>query len=144
MSTESKLQGQDLFRLTPHANINGTHLLTRIACAPSCLVELFGPPAAGDEDKVSGMYCFESPSGDVFTVYDWKATTLHWGRGSGAPTPKRFWKKNTPQDLMIGGDGKTSPEPFIKWLVETWERHEKALEPLLARLSASLQRTGRF
>ena len=70
MTAPSNSQKDEMFRLDPSADVNGTSLLTWFECPPVCLLELFGKPAEGDGHKVSGEYVFTNDKGDVFTVYD--------------------------------------------------------------------------
>lgn len=131
-----------MFKLEPTADVNGTSQLTMFECPPICFVELFGEPHGADGCKVSGEYVFTNEEGQVFTVYDWKETTLYWGKGNGAPTPKRFWHSERPKSLNIGGRQGTDPGPFIKWFIQKWEDHQKNLDELLDRLDTALKKAG--
>ena len=65
------------YYLAPDADTNWTCRLDEIRVAPRRLVAVFGPPAKVDGYKVSGEYVFSDAAGSVFTVYDWKSTTLY-------------------------------------------------------------------
>lgn len=113
------------FRLTQDADIDRTHLLEEVEIAPKRLVELFGPPAKADDYKVSGQYAFTDGDGNVFTVYDWKATTLFAKQEYepsqivGVPTPEEFWSKADLELFSIGGrQGKGDVAKFKEWLLE--------------------------
>jgi hypothetical protein len=52
----------------------------------------------------------------VFTVYEWRCTTLSNGRGSGSPTVREFWSSWEPVKLHIGGTPDSDWEAFRRWL----------------------------
>ena len=110
------------FKLDPNANASGTHLVGEIELPPKQLVDAFGEPGEGDDYKVSGMYIFTDDGGNVFTVYDWKATSL-FEEGSDpdeedfAMSPEAFWGNWNPETLNIGGHDKTNVEAFKSWLL---------------------------
>ena len=61
-------------------------------------------------------------AGNVFTLYDFKATSLSDdGAGSGeessAPTPKEFWGSWNPDLLHIGAREQGDVEAFKRWLL---------------------------
>ena len=97
-----------MYKLNPHVDTSGTDGLTLFEFPPAGLVELFGQAADSDGYKVSRKH--------VFTVYDWKQTTLYRGRDSGAPTPDEFWRSREPTFLRVGGRSGSNPRPFLKWL----------------------------
>lgn len=117
-----------MFRLTPDADAGGTSYVDSVVIPPAFLVARFGPPGRGTLDhKVSGQYTFTSPAGDVFTVYDWKETTLYLGEHSGAPTPAEFWADPEPRAFGIGGFGEDNDDglnlaatAFREWLLELY------------------------
>ena len=123
-----------MYKLNLEAHITGTCGITLLELPPICLVELFGEPAESDGHKVSGVYIFTNDKGDVFTVYDWKQTTLYHGEDSGCWTPEEFWHSEEPEFLYIGGKPGSNPSSFMKWLMGQWELHESRLDPLLDRL----------
>tara|TARA_B100000131_G_C18096065_1_gene604076 strand:+ start:952 stop:1272 length:321 start_codon:yes stop_codon:yes gene_type:complete len=101
-----------MFKLNQDASVNGTCRQSEVMVAPSRLIEKFGPPIESDGYKVSGEYVFEDSEGSVFTVYDWKATTLY------SPdygfTPEYFWSLTTPMEFNVGGN--KSAADFVEWL----------------------------
>lgn len=112
----------DDFRLTPDAPASGTHLLDTVLVPPARLVAVFGPPAEGDGYKVSGEYAFTGPTGEVFTLYDWKATSLfddgvEEGEENDLPTPDEFWANPHPEEFHIGGKAKRRVAAFKQWLL---------------------------
>ena len=98
------------------------------------LAELFGRATDSDGYKISRRHVFTSDRGDVFTVYDWKQTTLYRGRDSGAPTPDEFWRSREPKFLRIGGRSGANPRRFLKWLQAQYE---------LRAATQARRRTGR-
>ena len=56
------------------------------------LVDLFGKPGDADGCKVSGIFTYANDYGDIFTIYDWKMTTLYHGENSDCLTPDEFWQ----------------------------------------------------
>ena len=65
------------FHLDPDAATAGTHYLGTIVLAPTRLIERFGPPSQADGYKISGRYTFADDASHVYTLYDWKATSLY-------------------------------------------------------------------
>jgi hypothetical protein len=108
-----------MFKLDPDANTQGTSYLTEIELAPRRLVDLFGQPEEPTETKLSGLYTFTNEAGDVFTVYDWKATSRYYGDDDGSwPTPEEFWSEWQPVTLNIGGRDDSDEDAFTRWLIE--------------------------
>jgi hypothetical protein len=111
-----------MFRLDPKADIDRTHYLGEILLAPRRLIDRFGSPQPCDGYKVSGSYKFKDIAGRVYTLYDWKATSLYsdgdsqdqWAR---LPTPEEFWANDSVHELMIGGREGTDIETFQAWLI---------------------------
>jgi len=105
---------------------NGTCYQSEIEIIPEKLVNTFGTPLEGSGDgKTSGEYLFKSkepvPNNcnncDIFTLYDWKWTTLY---DEGNPfTPKGFWKLDKPIRFNIGGKSKQYIDNFKKWIKST-------------------------
>lgn len=106
-----------MYKLSPEADISGTEDLTMSEFPPICLTERFGKAPYTDGHKVSGEHIFTSDRGDVFTVHDWKQTTLFHGEDSGAPTPEEFWHSKELKFLRIAGRAGGNANPFIKWLL---------------------------
>jgi len=99
----------------------GAYWADRVDVAPVFLVEEFGAPAAGDGIRVSGQYTFRSETGTVFTVHDYKATTL-WATDEDLPTPEAFWQLHAAQEFSIGSRG-VDAKAFREWLLgrySTW------------------------
>lgn len=101
-----------MFKLNQDANISGTCRQSEIKVAPARLIEVFGQPVECDGYKVSGEYIFEDSDGSVFTLYDWKATTLY-DPEYGVPV-SLFWNDTTPTWFNIGG--RKSAIDFVDWL----------------------------
>lgn len=109
------------FKIDPSASVYGTAKVAALECPPDLLVERFGEPLEADGYKVSGEFVFSNESGDVFTIHDWKATTLYYGEESDAPTPEEFWSSDEVWLFTIGGRGEAGD--FVKWLVEDLAKH---------------------
>ena len=96
-------------------NLNDTYGLSHkadIQLVPSQLIETFGNPLTSDEYKVSGEYVFKNKKDNtVFTLYDWKYTSLYDSSGL---TPDKFWKLEKPVWFNIGG--KCYPGDFETWI----------------------------
>jgi hypothetical protein len=110
----------DDFKFDPDADADGTSFRSKIYAPPKRVVETFGPPDGGDGYKVSGFYTFTDHVGNVFTLYDWKATSLFDGYGgSSSPTPKEFWGNWNLDLLHVGGrPDQGDVEAFKRWLLE--------------------------
>lgn len=125
---------EPMFRLTPDADTAGTSRVDSVEVPPAFLVGRFGPPGPGTDDgKVSGEYVFTGPGGDVFTVHDWKATTLFAGDADGWPTPEEFWADPEPWEFTIGGFGEDNEDglnlaatAFREWLLEQYRGYSSA------------------
>ena len=110
-----------MYRLNPQVDTSDIDSLTIFEFPPVGLVELFGEACDSDGYKISRKHVFTSDHGDIFTVYDWKQTTLYRGAGSGAPTPEEFWHSRELTCLRIGGRAGSNPRPFLKWLQGQYE-----------------------
>lgn len=101
------------FALDNDANACGTHRQAVVDVAPASLVGIFGEPGEGDGYKVSGEYKFVDNEGNVFTVYDYKATTLYdaeaWFR------PSLLWASTEPFEFHIGAES-GDVKAFVAWL----------------------------
>jgi hypothetical protein len=103
------------FKLDQDASHAGTHLVGEVFVAPATLRAVFGEPKEADGYKVSGEYIFEGINGEVFTVYDWKVTTLYdTYEDDPAPTPAEFWASQVAHPFHIGGC--SDPEKFKAWI----------------------------
>ncbi len=95
--------------------VNGTSFVGEINIEPSKLVEAFGNPDPTGEDKVSGEYVFLSEDEKaVFTLYDWKWTTLY--DETNPFTPEEFWKHTEKLSLNIGGHSDVALPHFKRWI----------------------------
>lgn len=100
------------FFLSNNDNIAcGTFYQGEIDLIPKNVVKTFGKPNIGDEHKVSGEYAFVNGN-KVFTLYDWKWTTLY--DESNPFTPKGLWMLDKPLRFNIGGN-KRSAENLSKF-----------------------------
>ena len=93
----------------------GAYLVGEIEVAPRFLVERFGKPGPDDGIRVSGYYTFRAKDGVIFTIHDYKSTTL-WADDEGLPTPEEFWRLTEPVELSIGARG-DDPSKFRKWVL---------------------------
>jgi hypothetical protein len=118
-----------MYRLNPQVDTSDVDSLTIFEFPPVGLVELFGEACDSDGYKISRKHVFTSDRGDIFTVYDWKQTTLYRGVGSGAPTPEEFWHSRELQCLRIGGRAGSNPRPFLKWLQGQYELRAATRRP---------------
>jgi hypothetical protein len=107
------------FRLDHAASLARTHGLGSIDLPPKALVDRFGPPRPFDDYKVSGNYTFVDDAGLVYTLYDYKVTSLYNDPALGypqSPTPQEFWADDTPTTLNIGGTDACDVPAFKVWL----------------------------
>jgi len=105
----------DFVRVDP-SQAEGTSLRGQLTVAPADLVARFGKPDAGDGYKTSGEYTFRRDGFDreIFTIYDWKITTLYDGENT--LRPDDLWDLESPVDFNIGGN---APEgEFVTWVLE--------------------------
>jgi hypothetical protein len=95
--------------------VNGTSFVGEINIEPKKIVQAFGNPDPSDGYKVSGEYVFLSEDEKaVFTLYDWKWTTLY--DENNPFTPEEFWKSRDKQVLNIGGHSDVSLPHFKRWI----------------------------
>lgn len=91
----------------------GSSLKGYVRIAPTKLRQLFGEPGPGDDYKVSGEYVFVGPNKrEIFTIYDWKCTTLYEGEGW---SPENLWESNHPIEFHVGSSN-VEADDFIQWL----------------------------
>lgn len=121
------------FQLSTNADTSGVSGLTNLELIPVDLVEIFGKPAEADGNKVSGEFIFANDKGDVFTIHDWKETTLYWGESSACLTPEEFWQDDELHTFQIGGNNKNKLSTFMKWLCDEFEKPKL---PVLRRRKA--------
>lgn len=102
------------YKIDLNADISDTSWVDSIKIPPAEFVRIFGgPPRRWDSFKVSGLYTFVK--GDkVFTVYDWKSTSL-WGKD--LPSPLTFWNSRSVAELSIGSNCEDAAE-FRSWLLQ--------------------------
>lgn len=109
------------------ADAGGASWSADVELAPLFLVETYGAPAAGDGLRVSGWYTFRAPEGAVFTIHDYKQTSL-WAGDEGLPPPEAFWRSDRPVELTVGSRLDASDPAlsrFKRWLLaayESWRR----------------------
>ena len=103
------------FTPAPDADTTGVGDMDEIEVAPARVVAVFGPPPSrGDAYKVSGEYVFRDEAGRVFTLSDWKATSLY---DPDFPQPEQYWAGTEPDELAIGAVD-DDVEDFKEWLLE--------------------------
>ncbi len=90
-------------------------LVGEIKVSPRFLVERFGAPGGGDGIRVSGEYTFRSMQDVVFTIHDYKSTTV-WATDEELTTPEEFWRLAKPVELSVGARGNDATE-FKKWVL---------------------------
>ena len=112
------------YRHSRNVKIGGTSLVADIELIPGYLARSYGPPGPGDGLRVSGMYTFVSDADEVFTIYDYKSTTV-WDADSSLPTPQDFWSSSEPVELSVGGADGSDHESFVKWITEKQSRWER-------------------
>jgi hypothetical protein len=71
--------------------------------------------------------------GDVFTIHDWKETTLFWGDNSKCLTPEEFWQDDEIHTFYISGNNGKRLPAFMKWLCDELEKPKL---PVLQRKKA--------
>src|SRR4051812_40030668 len=87
------------FTPTSDADTIGIGGLDEIGGCPARVVQGFGPPPSRrDEHKTPGGHIFRHEAGSVFTLSDWKATSL-WDPSF--PTPEHYWAGTEPDELTI-------------------------------------------
>lgn len=101
-----------------------TCLADEIRVAPADLVRAFGAPEESDGYKVSGEYTFTDPEGDVYTLYEWKSTSLY---DQGLDSPETFWRGSDPVYIHVGARaGDRGVKDFVLWVQER-VAHEQRL-----------------
>jgi hypothetical protein len=92
-----------MFKITNDSSVScGTSLISHTSLVFSEMKKTFGNPIDSDEYKVSGEWVFVSETNPkiVFTVYDWKCTSLYC---NSLPSVESFRKCPSPQTFNIGG-----------------------------------------
>ncbi len=101
----------DRFVVDPDAQVSGTYLVGQIRTSYNELVNVLGPSSSGDDYKVSSEWIlFDSLTGNVFAIYDWKETNLY---SDSLPSVEDF-RNGGRTTWHIGG--KSNPSDFINWL----------------------------
>jgi hypothetical protein len=116
--TWSHAEAASLFQRDGAQDTSATYLVGEVEVAPRFLTERFGVPEKGDELRVSGSYTFKSASGKIFTLYEYKSTTV-WATDEGLPTPEAFWRETKAQTLSIGSRG-NDPTEFKNWILQEY------------------------
>ena len=114
-----------MFRLDMTTSAGGTSLRGETKLPPAFMMKQFGTRSGGDGIRTSGGWIFVKDSGEVFTVYEWRCTTLSNGRGSGSPTVREFWASWVPVKLHIGGIPDTDWQAFRRWLQAEYRAYRK-------------------
>jgi hypothetical protein len=104
---------EKFIRCHDFSKADGTSLQSDLQARYARLVELFGEPDSGDGYKVSGEWLFESDSGQVVTLYDWKSTDLY---DSDLPSPAEFRSRGWAIDFHVGGNDLATAEQFVAWV----------------------------
>jgi hypothetical protein len=110
------------------ADTEGLYLVADVDLIPRFLVSTFGEPGMGDGVRVSGEYVFTSENCEVFTVHDYKSTTL-WDSdpSEGLPTPEEFWSSSHKEEMSLGSKDGHDYRSFLNWLLEkqdAWSREQ--------------------
>lgn len=105
------------YKLNPNANTDGTHKQAELHTTFAELLALFGMPEESDGHKSSGDWIFESNKGDVFTIYDWKATNLY---DPSLPSVDEFRRSPAQVTFSVGGRGDVAD--FLSWV--SWRLNE--------------------
>lgn len=98
--------------LNQNASACGTSLQGEIELNCQKLIALFGVPNESDGCKVSTEWVFESETGEVFTLYDYKETNLY---DDGLPTVEEF-RALPSYSWHIGALRSDDVESFKEWL----------------------------
>jgi hypothetical protein len=118
------------YKLNPNADINGTYKVATLQTTFGQLLAVFGMPEESDGHKSSGDWLFSSDNGDVFTIYDWKATSLY---DSSLPSVEEFRSSPNLVEFSVGGQGDASE--FLSWV--SFKLSEEAKPAPRLGLSAS-------
>ena len=98
---------------------DGTSLMGYITVKYSDLVLAFGEPIESDGHKVSGEWIFiEEESGEVFTIYDWKCTSLY---DSSLMSVEQFRALKYKVTFNVGGNNKSNVERFKGFILSQIE-----------------------
>jgi len=100
-----------VFKLSPDSDIGGTSLKGLVYASYPELKKLYGEALEGDDYKVSGQWVFEDDDGNIFTLYDYKATDFY---DPELESVKQFRNNKSPTEFHVGG--RTSAVNFMNWL----------------------------
>ena len=100
------------FKVNSNVDTCGTNRKSEILASYSRLVELFGEPIESDGYKVSGEWVFESETGGVVTLYDWKQTVLY---DPDYPSIEEF-RNQACGWFNIGAHKISDADDFVAWL----------------------------
>lgn len=115
-----------MYQRDDKADANGTYLVVDIDLIPQFLVSTFGAPLEGDGLRVSGEILFSSKSGQVFSVHDYKNTTL-WATDEGLPTPEEFWNSSQLEEFSLASKDEYDHQSFLQWLLgeqKKWQQQQ--------------------
>jgi hypothetical protein len=115
-----------MYRPDPGTDAGGTSLRGETRLPPAFLVKRFGKHDGGDGIRSSGGWTFVGESGEVFTLYEWRCTTLSNGPGSGSPTIRGFWASWQPVQFHIGGASGSDWQAFRRWLQAEYRAFRRA------------------
>jgi hypothetical protein len=106
----------EIFKLTPDAYSRDHGPVDDIVVPPARIVAEFGPapPSTSDPRKISGEYKFTDESGRVFSLFDWKMTSLY---DPNFPPPEYFWSREDDHVLEIGAAKGVDVFAFKEWLL---------------------------
>lgn len=102
-----------MFRLDASAITTGITEVGELEVVPAALVERFGPPAPGDDYKISGEYVFVGPTNELFVLHDWKTTSL-WE--DDLLPPQELWASLQLWEFSISARD-LDPREFLAWLI---------------------------
>lgn len=117
-----------VFKIGQPSDSGGTSFLGETKLPPAFLMMRFGKHDGGDGIRSSGGWTFVGDAGEVFTVYEWRSTTLSNGRESGSPTIREFWSSWSGAKLHIGGFPNSDWVAFRRWLQAQYREFRKGQE----------------
>ncbi len=99
-----------MYKLDQDANISMTSYKGSFFATFPQMIKKFGEGRKGDY-KVSMEWSFTNDDGNVFTVYDWKSTTLY---AENCPSPEDLWSLDEPYEFHVGAHGRV--DDFVGWI----------------------------
>ncbi len=100
------------FKVNMNADVCGTCLQGYVSASFASLREKFGEPSGSDGCKVSTEWSFESSTGQVVTLYDYKETALY---DDSNPSVEDFRSLES-YAWHIGARSKADADAFTAWL----------------------------